>query len=236
MHPILKSHCENGHFSHGYLLVGDRSISRASSRKAAAVLLKSGDALLDSHPDFSEKFFESFGVDEALELKQELAMKPILAEKRVFLLGVGSFAYEAANILSKILEEPPPACHFFFMVHSLEEAPLALRSKFFIIPSSNNFSLDEQKIKFYKKFLKANSAERLNLIKDAVSDKRLALEFLNELEIILHDCLKKQNRSLVSKNIILSLADIQSNRRFLFDRAPSSRMILEYFCLTLPQL
>jgi hypothetical protein len=232
MHPILKSHCETGHFSRGYLLVGDRQKSRENGREAAAILLGCDVSSLDSHPDFWEQFFESFGPEESNILKQKSATKPIISEKKVFLLSVNSFdAFTSASI-SKIIEESPETCHFFFIATFSENVPAVLRSNLINI-IEGDFKISDDKKKFYEKFLKAGPVERLSLAKNSANDKKAALDFLNELEIILSKQIKGQP---LSAGLLSSLEELQKDRRYLFDRAPSPKLIIEHFALTLPQL
>ena len=236
MNPILKAHCETGHFSHGYLLIGDREKSLISSRKAAAILLNYNESALDSHPDFLEQFFDIFELEQSNELKRKFSMKPILAERKVFLLGINSFDYEAVNGLSKIIEDPPEDCYFFFMTVFPEDVPIVLRSRLVNLFEEGSFKLSEERRDFYKNFLKKDSVERLALAKNAAADKKSALEFLNELEIILSEKIKKERSHDVFKSLLYSLEELQANRRFLFDRASLPRMIIEHFALILPQL
>jgi len=234
---ILKAHCETGHFSHGYLLIGDYEHFRPWVRKAASVILECEESSVDSHPDFSEQFFDLFSFNESRDLLSKAAMKPILSAKRVFSLGIASMAAEAASSLLKILEEPPPTCHFFFLTHSVGDMPSALQSRLLSVSEEGNFELASDKRKFYDEFLKAGPVERLNLVKNISSEKKLALDFLNELEVILSEHLLKENRtSETFKNLILFLEEIKAKRRFLFDRAPAPKMIIEHFALVLPRL
>ncbi len=236
MNPILKAHCETGRFSHGYLLLGNSENSRLWARKAASILLRCEESSLDSHPDFYENFFDTFNIDQSRDLRQKIMTRPIFAVKKVFLLGVMSFTDEAAISLSRILEEPPENSHFFLISSLAENVPLVLRSRLVSIFEKGSFELNIQKRDFYEKFFKANPAERLLLVKNTASDKNIALEFLNELEIILSEKIKKEQRQPnLFKNLLFSLEELQANRRFLFDRAPSARMIIEHFALTLPK-
>ena len=232
MHPVLKYHCDTGHFSRGYLLVGDREKSRDSGRKAASILLNCDILSLDSHPDFWEQFFELFGLEESKILRQKLATKPIISENKVFLLEVNSFDTFAASSISKIIDNSPETFYFFFIAAFSEIVPSFLRSKLLNL-AEGDFKLSNEKKFFYEKFLKANPAERLALTKSAVSDKKNALEFLNELEVFLNEQIKRQSLSV---GFISSLEDLQKKRQFLFDRAPSIKMIIEHFSLSLPQL
>lgn len=232
MHPVLKSHCDTGHFSRGYLLIGDREKSRDSGRKAAAILLNCDIFSLDSHPDFWGQFFELFGLEESKILRQKSATKPIVSENKVFLLDVNSFDIFAASSISKILEDSPETCYFFFTAAFAEIVPPALRSNLVNL-TEGDFKLSGEKRNFYEKFLEAGPVERLSLAGDAAADKKSALEFLNELEIFLSEQVKRQP---LSADFLSSLEDLQKKRQFLFDRAPSPKMIIEHFSLTLPQL
>lgn len=233
--PILKTHCETGHFSHGYLLVGEREKCRVWARQIAAILLDYEEPLLDSHPDFSEQYFDVFAMNESRDLKQRVATTPILGKKKVFVFGIASFSPEAVNSLLKILEEPPETCHFFFLVSFFGDVPSVLRSRLVAVVEKENYRLSEEKHNFYEKFLKAEPPLRLKLVKNISADKRIAFEFLNELEVVLSEQLKKGGAFFSRDNISL-LGEIRLNRQFLLDRASLPKMILEHFALTLPRL
>jgi len=236
MNPILKAHCETGHFSHGYLLIGDREKSLISGRKAAAILLNYKESALASHPDFYKKFFDFFKLEQSNDLKRKLSIKPILAERKVFLLGINSFDHEAVNGLSKIIEDSPEDCYFFFMTDFLEDVPVVVRSKLVNLFEEGSFELSKERRDFYEKFLITNPAERFTLAKNAASDKKNALEFLNEVEIILSEKIKEEHSPEIFKSLLYSLEELQVNRRFLFDRVSLPKMIIEHFALILPQL
>ncbi len=239
MNPILKSHCETGNFSRGYLLIGERENARLSVRRAAAILLEREENLLDSHPDFSEQFFDSFGLKEIRDLRYKTATRPFFAQKRVFSLGIVSLSRDATLPFIKILEDSPLTCHFFIIVSFLEDVPHLARSRLVIIPEdgSPNAKLSVKKKDFYENFLKEEPVKRLLMAKDAAGDRRLALEFLNELEVILIERLKKENcQSPIFKNLISNLEDLKTSRQYLSDRASFPKLIIEHFALTLPRL
>lgn len=236
MHPILKNHLETGDFNQGYLLIGEFENFRPVVRKAASIILNCGESSIHSHPDFFENFFDSFAAEDSRDLLQKAGTKPILAEKKVFSLGVSSVTAEAGVILSKILEEPPPICYFFFLAPFAENLPSAFRSRLLNIFEGENYKLNGERKIFWQEFLKSGPMERLDFSKTAASDKKLALDFLNELEIILAERLKKENRtSPVFNKIMSSLEDLKSMRPFLFDRSASPKMIIEHFALTTPK-
>ena len=232
---ILKNHLESGKFRPGYILAGDCDHLRLLIRKIAAFLLNCEESLVNSHPDFFEQIFEIFTTKEMQEILHKIHMKPIVAEKRVFSLTFFSVSPEAELSLSKILEEPPPFCHFFFLSPPLKAAFQRLRSQLIEINPPSRFELNSQKRIFYEKFLKSGPVERLNLIKNISSDKKSSLEFLNELELLLEERLRKQ-RGGASPQLIASLEEIKTKREFLFEPAASPWLILEHFVLHLPKL
>ncbi len=227
MNEVLKAHCGSGRICRGYLMVGDLEYSITSGREAAAAILGAASERISSHPDFLEQIFDSFGMAEARELRRKSFMKPVLAAKKVFFIAASKFDYEAGHMLSRLLDDSPDNCCFLFSADSAIILPEIIRSKLFILPGKNFYLTDEKKI-FYKKFLKAGPVERLSLIKNISADKKAALDFLNELEIFLSPTLKKE------KKLISAFEEINSLRRFLFDRAPSPKMIVEHLALTLP--
>ena len=238
MNPILKSHCETGNFSRGYLIIGERENARLSVRRAAAILLERGENLLNSHPDFLEQFFDSFGLKEIQDLRFKTGQRPLLAQKRVFSLGIVSFSYDATLPFMKILEDSPLTCHFFVSTAFLEGVPHLVRSRLVNISDDDvSAKLSVKKKDFYENFLKSEPVKRLLIAKDAAGDRQAALEFLNEMEVILSERLKNENyKSPVFKNLISNLEDLKISRQYLFDRASSPKLIIEHFALTLPQL
>lgn len=239
MNPILKSHIEIGNFSRGYLLVGEPENSRQSIRKAAAILLEIDENLLNSHPDFSEQFFDSFGLKEIQYLRSKTGQKPLLAPKRVFSLEIVSFVQDATLPFMKILEDSPLTCHFFVVASFLEGIPHLLRSRLMNISEDGdaNAKLNATKKDFYDNFLKEEPAKRLLMTKDAAGDRQAALKFLNEIEIILSERLKRENQaSPVFKKLISNLEDLKTSRQYLYDRASFPKLIIEHFALTLPKL
>lgn len=239
MNPILKSHLETGNFSRGYLLGGDLEGARQAIRKAVAVLLGHDENSLNAHPDFSEHIFDSFGLEDVRDLRFKTGQKPFLAEKRVFSLEIGTLQYDAILPFSRILEESPLTCHFFVSVAFSQDVPHLVRSKLVDISENagEGAKLSSAKKEFYGKFLKEKPPARLLLAKEAVGDRRIALEFLNEMEVILRERLKSESRqSRLSGNIIAVLEDLKKSRHYLFDRVASPKMIIEHFALTLPKL
>jgi len=81
--------------------------------------------------------------------------------------------------------------------------------------------LDEEKIKFYKKFLASQPNKRLEIIK-SMKEREEAIEFLNELELITKD--------------FKVLTEIERSKNFLFSQGASAKMVLEHIALSLPKI
>lgn len=228
MESILKLHIKSGEFGHGYLLCGNFDLARESAIEAAEVLLN-GD--LNSHPDFFHRAFDLFGVKESAELKEMASKRPFVGDRKVFIVEIFSFSSEAGNSLLKTFEEPTDGTHFFIITSSPENVLPTLRSRLTLVDFSNNH---EPQSKYdYDKFLKSNSAERLNIInkmlgKDFNENKKMAIEFVNGLEVAIASQLGGPTAKYKA------LKEIQNCRQFLFDRAPSIKMILEHLALVLP--
>ncbi len=236
MHQILETHCRIGRFSRGYLLTGDFEDLLVSAKKASAVILKCDEKSLAFHPDFSEQTFDSFLLEDSRDLARKISAKPVLGEKRVFILTISSLKPEAGANLAQIMENMPLASHIFLAMKFSENIPQTLRFQLTDLSEGKINLLNEERSNFWKKFFKSDPVERLSLSKEATSDKKNAQIFLNELEIVLAEHIKKENKNLpIFGRITSSLDDLKSMRRFLSDPAASSKMIVEHFALTLPQ-
>lgn len=237
-------HIKSGDFHHGYLLVGDFEISRKMALEAARTLLGYTIAKLKSHPDFFEKKFELFSIKDSLELRYKASMKPFIGKKKVFVVEISYFSIEAANALLKTFEEPAEGTHFFIITSSVENLLPTLRSRLTIVDFSVKPKLDKEKYDSYEKFLKALPSKRLETIKklltkDFSQNKKTAIEFLNGLEVVVASQFEPKTDvgSATDARLRLSaLEEIQKNREFLFDRAPSIKIILEHIALTLPKM
>ncbi|MEK7575592.1 MAG: hypothetical protein AAB491_00685, partial [Patescibacteria group bacterium] len=245
MENILEIHIKNNQFGHGYLLFGDFEVARKAAYDAAKVILLESDenGSLNSHPDFFYQKFELFGVKDSAYIKDKVSLKPFFGERKVFVAEISYFSIEAENSLLKILEEPTPGTHFFLIVPTIESVIPTLRSRLVAVDFSEGYKKEviEDKQNFCRKFIKALPSIRLELVnkmlkKDFSQDKKRAIDFLNELELTIADKLKSATPSVQQNQIVFSLEEIGRNREFLFDRAPSVKMILEHLALVLPRM
>jgi len=229
MDSILKHHIKKGDFHHGYLLVGDFEVSRKMAMEAAKAILKP-EGKIEAHPDFFYQKYELFSIEESRDLIGKASRKPFFGQSKVFIIELFSFSIESANALLKTLEEPYTGTYFFIIVPSLENVLPTLASRLTVVDNSKiKKELNEEKIEFYKKFLADLPNKRLENIKKFTESRQDAIEFLNELELVVAG-------NLTEAKFSSPLEEIQKSKSFLFSQGASAKMVLEHIALALPQM
>ncbi|MEW5907633.1 MAG: hypothetical protein AB1643_00400 [Patescibacteria group bacterium] len=233
MHPLFEAHLERKTFDHGYLMLGDFSVSLSYVMEAAKVILDPPAGRLDIHPDFFHFRFGSFGIDNSREIIYKASQKPLLGRAKVFIIETNSFTIESANALLKIMEEPTKNTFFFIIASARENIIPTLCSRLTII---NNFISDikigGEERKIYEKFFSDLPTKRINLIKSFEKDRQRAIKFLNGLEIFLSEELIRKKNISISE----ALKEIARTRGLILSRAASVKMIMEHLALSLPQM
>ncbi len=233
---IFDVHLKSGEFDHGYLLVGDFEESRKMAQEAAKMIFKpkpgfgneAGLRLL-ANPDFFYQKFELFGIEESRNLKMKASQRAF-GEKKVFIIELNNFSFESANALLKTMEEPYSGTYFFILIPSLEGIPRTLVSRLTVIDNGRPGKiLDEEKTEFYKKFLADSCEKRLETVKK-IEEREEAINFLNELELVLKD-----GRNLTETKVFSPFNEIQRSRELLFSQGSSAKMVLEHIALSLPR-
>jgi len=199
---------------HAYLIEGDK-------KKAEEVftLLESFGIPIQANPDLFYKTYETFGIDEARELRQ-IQNEKSLSGKRFFILVSENFTLEAMQALLKVFEEPILGNHFFIITPQINFLIPTLRSRFFIIPGKQE-ALEKEA----ENFLKLSKKERLDVIQRSLakSDRFLVTKLLSGLELVM-----KRNQAPIN-----SFEKLWQVKRFLQDRGVSVKMILEHLALSL---
>ncbi|MFA6338935.1 MAG: hypothetical protein WCW87_02675 [Candidatus Paceibacterota bacterium] len=190
---------------------------------------------IQGNPDFWFKEIDSFGIDESRELKERHILKSSLGGKKIFVLVFNFITLEAQNSLLKIFEEPTEDTHFFIIIPSLNILLPTLKSRLLIIEDAR---IDNDDLKNANKFLKSNGGERLKMVKNIVEEisdeeksKIDAINFINDLEICIHEKFEKSH----TKEEAFILEEIIKCRSYLYDRSSSVKIILEYLALIIPR-
>ena len=160
---LLRAALKTGWVPHAYLLVGPEGVGRtAMARELAAILLcsrgkeercgkcRSCRAFVSgNHPDYFE-----VGLPEGKQslpinairgdrktgergVQDEAAVKPVIAERRVFVVrDVERMSVEAANCFLKTLEEPPGDTRFILIAAGLADVPATIVSRCWVVKLS----------------------------------------------------------------------------------------------------
>lgn len=218
---------------HAYCLIG----GDLSLQKLVAELEKVHKISAKGNTDFYNKSFVNFTIDDVRDLISFQEIRPVHESgKKILIIKADNINLEAQNALLKTFEEPAGYAHFFLIVPSrhLLIPTVQSRLSFVEVDSDNpsNFVDDG----FSVTFLKSTPAKRLETVKKIVDDiadeklpKRYAIEFVNSLEKALMQGSGKNGAGV--KNNMKSLEAIQIARKYLNDRAPSVKMLLEYVVL-----
>lgn len=250
---ILENHIKSGKFSHGYLLSGNAQASRNSAFEASRILLTYDVgsitdivSRLETHPDFFYQQYDSFGIDDSRELIYKASQRPFLGENKVFIIEALSFTVESANALLKLTEEPFSGTYFFIIVPSKDIVIPTLRSRLVVVENKiQELEPGKEKIKkTAEEFLAGMPRQRMETAEKISKDKQKAIEFLNVLEVVIHNELAPlEVRNKVSaiptfrRDLLLTgLEEIEKSRSLLATRFGSSKMILERLALILPRM
>ena len=179
------------------------------------------------NPDFYHEKFEVLGIDESRKIKEmHLSKSFVEGNKRIYVIEALGMTHEAQNSLLKVFEEPHEHSHFFLIMPSIDVLLPTLRSRLLILDKQENEEFSSEVVKFLKLSKKDKVAfvdELAKRISDEEATKSDALEFLAQLESVLH-------KNGVEKNSN-ALKAIMKARDYMNDRSPSVKQLLEYVAL-----
>lgn len=109
---ILSKSIEKGTISHSYLFLGIQGIGKRmlATEFAKKILCPNKEQEHENHPDFMyiEPDGNSIKIEQIRVLQRKIQEKPILSEKKVYMIDeADKMTIEAQNCLLKTLEEPP---------------------------------------------------------------------------------------------------------------------------------
>ena len=179
------------------------------------------------NPDFFHEKYEILGIDEGRRIKElHLSKSFVEGNKKIFIIEASGMTHEAQNSLLKIFEEPHEHSHFFLIMPSLDVLLPTLRSRLLVLEKQESDESSSEAVKFLKLSKKDKIAfvdELAKSISDEETTKSDALEFLAQLESVLH-------KNGVEKNSN-ALRAILKARDYMNDRSPSIKQLLEYVAL-----
>jgi DNA polymerase III delta prime subunit len=213
---------------HAYCIPGDPTVCV----ELKTILEKKHALPAQANPDFYEQTYQTFTIEDARNLKGLHETRPIgPTGKKVFIIYMNAITSEAQNALLKLFEEPSEYAHFFLVIPSAHVLLPTVKSRMAMIGHGSGRPVNEELNEEARKFLNLTSGKKLEHIKKIVEDiskekktKQDAIDFLDAVEAHIYS--KNKIRDHIS-----TLESIALVRKYIHDRAPSVKMLLEYMSL-----
>ncbi|MEK7572642.1 MAG: hypothetical protein AAB493_02175 [Patescibacteria group bacterium] len=237
---MITEHLDKNNLHHAYLIEGMHNEIIPEIFK----FMKEIKVKTIGNPDFCHMSFNSFTVEDARNLKSKSSERGFSSEKKVYVISINNFLSEAQNTLLKMFEEPIEHTHFFLIVPDVNSLLKTLVSRFYLI--SPKFDLGE-KTKEAEKFILMPIKDRISFLKDLLAEEdeydefslvnantpRLkALNFLNALEITLHNKYFKIETKTIENLTFFN--QIFKAREFLRMPGSSAKSLMESVALSVP--
>jgi len=184
---------------------------------------------IHANPDVYVVDLDTFTIDDGRMAQRFASTKPLVGERKFLILGFHFITQEAQNALLKVLEDPTPSTHFFIIVPTIESLLPTVRSRVHLLKGIGT----RADTSFVDKFLPKAPPERLRLLAGIIEgkDKQQAIEFLNQLEKVLHE---KNLIAQVGRGGVNIFEEVRQAREYLHDRSASTKMILEHISFVVP--
>ena len=175
------------------------------------VFIKDLGVEISGNPDFCQIVLDSLKMEDARDLKSKSYEKSFSLGKKIFVIYANNFLLEAQNALLKVFEEPIANTHFFVILPNTNLLLATLASRFYVIKTDQTESDMQKDSSEAERFLKMPEKNRIDFIKEMLSEKEeeteeenslsnnrsRAIKFINTLEFILHKNLPRS----VSKGV-----------------------------------
>ncbi|MDB5239028.1 MAG: polymerase subunit delta, polymerase subunit delta protein [Candidatus Parcubacteria bacterium] len=218
---------------HAYCLIGRQE----EKAELVAILEKKHKLAARANPDFFDRTYEIFAIDDARAVKAQAEMRPIHESgKKIFILAMNGITSEAQNALLKLLEEPPEYAHFFLILPSVHLLLPTVKSRLSFLTPSESASGETgtsgaSSAAEAAEFMKLAPQKRLDFVKKFMEDiskekrpKQDAVDLLNAVQEAVHAKGAAKNAQ--------ALEAIEISRTYMNDRSPSLKMLLEYVALS----
>lgn len=230
---ILDKTIKNNTLHHAYCILGNHSEVVNELEK---IFEKELNFAITNNPDFWYGEFDVMDIEDGRKIKDLHQNKPVLNDKKIFVVSANFITEKAQNAMLKLFEEPRGDTHFFLVIPSLNNIIPTLRSRFFIIDSNCSCT----SIIDSKKFLKEKIGERFEDVKKlcgSVSDEENSkIEIINFINSIEMELKKKVNFLKTNEEKLKLFEEIEKIRQYTSEQSPSLKMLLEHLSLMLPVL
>jgi DNA polymerase III delta prime subunit len=202
---------------HAYFIVGEKSAVLAEVEK---FLSEAFSIVRQGHPDVHYAEHESFGIEEGRAIQEMQSLRPVLGDRKIFIIHTGSITSEAQNSLLKVFEEPTPGTHFFVISSSARILLPTLRSRMVVIVHSSAGKTDLRGEA--RKFIPMSAKARLEFVAPYIEEKDKAKA---------EDFLQAVVGELYAVGKLGPVRQIIPLIGYLKDRSPSLKLILERIAL-----
>lgn len=217
---------------HAYAIVGDDAVVD----ELVVLLTKKYSIKSTGNQDFILSKYTNFTIEDAREVKSSHLSRPVTTlGKKLYILKMDNISIEAQNSLLKLLEEPAEYAHFYIVLPSVHLLLPTVRSRLHIIDSGmvEESKIDDEATLDAHKFIKSNRAGRLDMVKDLMDkvskekiSKQHVLNMLNAIQLIVYN---EKGAKIGKENI----EKIELARKYMNDRSPSLKMLLEYVAVNI---
>ncbi len=203
---------------HAYFIEGDKEAVLAA---VEAFLEEAFGIKREGHPDVHVSEYESLGIGESRALQEMQSMRPLLGDRKIFIIAVQSMTGEAQNSLLKVFEEPTPGTHFFVISPSQRILLPTLRSRMRVIVHSSSSEIEGGGA---REFMRLSYKDRLAYVAPLIEEKERskAESLLQGIVSVLDE--DKGSLDKVRGEIIKELLVLTS---YVKDRSSSLKLILE---------
>lgn len=210
---------------HANLLIGSPEEAESYLRS----LCDSWNIKLPNNPDFFVFKMETFGINEARELKLLSTRKAVTprqssgqAGRKIFLIAPTRLTLEAQNALLKTFEDPFPRTYFFLATRVEGLIVPTLRSRMQMIRIPRDLTSRSQDA---EAFLSLSIKDRLLFARSFADEEKSLPIFLDGLLFLL----RKQG----GKGELLKIKNVYNVRRFVGDTLATPRLVIEHLSLVL---
>ncbi|MCR4325853.1 MAG: hypothetical protein NUV59_03550 [Patescibacteria group bacterium] len=204
-------------------------------------MLKNDGISVRGNPDIYVRTYRHFGIDEAREMRERAAARP-LGPRRYFILVCPSMTSEAQNALLKTIEEPPVEAAFYIITPAPQTLLPTLRSRMQIADASDYTTEASGSGIDAREFLAAAPPKRLDMLKpllqkgeDERRDSGAIVSFLSELEVALSGDFRKKMREDMPA-MKQGIEALYRARAYAMDKGALVKPLLEQVALLCPQM
>lgn len=224
---------ENLH--HAYIIEGDIESIPVQLR----TYLKKRKYIDENEMDFLYQSFDSFTMSDVPPLNEWNTTHAVSLGKKVCIIKTKFINHEAQQSLLKMIEEPRPNTHFFFILPKASTILPTVLSRVHLIKLVSTISSPTHPLT--EIFLTAEPTERIQLIAKIIEDSKKnsssaglrfeAMELMSSIEKYMHSELKNQKN--IKNNAYTNIKQIEKCRTYLDSPGASVKMLLEHIALVL---